>query len=83
MTRRLVPFTPVLKFDVEPMPAWGLQNGRVIFRCVCGTLSDISRWTVDDDGNVNPSLDHTTGGVCDFHEYIQLENWPKRRSEMT
>lgn len=36
-----------------------------------GTLED---HTIEPDGSVSPSLDCPTDG-CQFHEFVELENW--------
>lgn len=76
MSRLQVPYTSVLKFDTEPMPAWGISkdNHNIVFRCKCGALFSLSKWTIDNQGCVFPSVDHTHAD-CSFHEHIKLDEW--------
>lgn len=82
MTRLIIPYDEqIVKFDKDPMPAWGIKNGTVWFRCACGTVSDVSRWTIARNGDVSPSFNHTLGGACDFHEFVTFADYHVYKSE--
>lgn len=74
---RLVPYSNVMKFDYEPMPAWGRHDNRIWFRCECGALQFIDDWEIDMNGNVTPSIDHSSdpGYPCTFHDFVQLQDY--------
>lgn len=82
MSRLRIPYTDRRKFDVEPMPAWGIHKGQIFFRCACGSIVDLTMWSVDNTGNVNPSIDHSEDPTfCTFHEFVQFEDWAQHKGE--
>ena len=69
----------VIKFNEDGQygenPAWGISDqNRVIFRCVCGHLLDLSGWDIDSSGKVTPSIHHIDE-YCGFHDFLTLNEY--------
>jgi hypothetical protein len=47
----------------------------------CGLKANLSNHTINEAGEVNPSL-VCPNDNCDFHEWVILENWNKERGEL-
>lgn len=63
------------KFNIEPMPAWGLTpDSRLMIRCACGLVMGLDGHTVEANGDVNPSLWHDEP-ECGWHVMGRLLDW--------
>ena len=72
--RVIVPFVEnILDTEGTQSPAWGMDNGQLILRCACGSLSGIGSHTIALNGEVSPSIWDRDG--CDWHVWATLEGW--------
>lgn len=56
-------------------PAWFLASGILILRCPNGHAQEFLR-QVYPDGSVGGSV---TCNRCDWHTFVQLDDWPRMR----
>ena len=62
------------QFKPSPGCWWPLlPNGTLVTCPSCGATAALDH-TVDDEGNVSPSLVCPADG-CGFHEFVRLEGW--------
>ena len=72
--RVVIPFVEnILDTDGVRSPAWGVNNGELILRCICGRLTGIRTHTVAASGEVSPSIWDRDG--CDWHVWAMLADY--------
>ena len=75
MNRISIPKVDDIHSDDAPAPSWSLWRGRVLLRCNCDHVTTLAEGhTIDDQGNVNPSIFHDVD-YCGWHLWGKLENW--------